>query len=164
MDKEDSFFHFSLSPAIFIYTGKNSYKCLSYDFSITDAMYKHFWQMVLHLSCGGFCLIRLNFVNVKISQFGNNLPHLCKILYWNYIVATGSPPHRPIACPANVHWNDGGLDRDLYIQINEVTVLAMDGRKRWLDIQKLVFAYCFFDTISKIFYTQRKSSVEIVGI
>ncbi|KAK8466782.1 hypothetical protein PHAVU_008G148206 [Phaseolus vulgaris] len=50
---------------------------------------------------------------------------------------TGSPPHRPIACPANVHWNDGGLDRDLYIQINEVTVLAMDGRKRWLDIQKL---------------------------
>ncbi|XP_022633244.1 GPI inositol-deacylase isoform X1 [Vigna radiata var. radiata] len=50
---------------------------------------------------------------------------------------TGSPLHRLIACPANVHWNDGGLDRDLYIQINEVTVLAMDGRRRWLDIQKL---------------------------
>ncbi|KAK7338423.1 hypothetical protein VNO77_19032 [Canavalia gladiata] len=51
--------------------------------------------------------------------------------------ATGSQVHRPIACPSNIHWNDGGLDRDLYIQINEVTVLAMDGRRRWLDIQKL---------------------------
>lgn len=50
---------------------------------------------------------------------------------------TGSLVHRPVACPANIHWNDGGLDRDLYIQINEVTVLAMDGRRRWLDIQKL---------------------------
>jgi len=119
--------------------------------------------MILHsignsilLLCGGFCFIRLNFVNVNICQFGNNLPHLCKILYSNYILATGSPPHRPIACPANVHWNDGGLDRDLYIQINEVTVLAMDGRRRWLDIQKLVFVYCFFDTISKIFNIQKE--------
>ncbi|KAL5172050.1 GPI inositol-deacylase [Glycine soja] len=50
---------------------------------------------------------------------------------------TGSLVHRPVACPANIHWNDGGLDRDLYIQINELTVLAMDGRRRWLDIQKL---------------------------
>ncbi|RZB46977.1 GPI inositol-deacylase [Glycine soja] len=51
---------------------------------------------------------------------------------------TGSLVHRPVACPANIHWNDGGLDRDLYIQINELTVLAMDGRRRWLDIQKLI--------------------------
>jgi hypothetical protein len=46
---------------------------------------------------------------------------------------------RSVTCPHNIHWNDGGLDRDLYIPINEVTVLAMDGRRRWLDIQKLVF-------------------------
>ncbi|XP_057437443.1 uncharacterized protein LOC130729647 isoform X2 [Lotus japonicus] len=50
---------------------------------------------------------------------------------------TGYRGHKSVACPPNVHWNDGGLDRDLYIQINEVTVLAMDGRRRWLDIQKL---------------------------
>ncbi|KAK7395706.1 hypothetical protein VNO78_16273 [Psophocarpus tetragonolobus] len=50
---------------------------------------------------------------------------------------TGPVLHRPVACPANIHWNEGGLDRDLYIQKNEVTVLAMDGRRRWLDIQKL---------------------------
>lgn len=43
-------------------------------------------------------------------------------------------------CPGNVHWNDDGLERDLYIQTTTVTVLAMDGRRRWLDIQKLVSA------------------------
>ncbi|KAM1357680.1 hypothetical protein ACFX1Q_044741 [Malus domestica] len=41
------------------------------------------------------------------------------------------------ACPSNVHWSDDGLERDLYIQTTTVTVLAMDGRRRWLDIQKL---------------------------
>ncbi|QHN87289.1 hypothetical protein HN51_041524 [Arachis hypogaea] len=51
--------------------------------------------------------------------------------------ATGSPVHRSVSCPANIHWNEEGLDRDLYIQTNVVTVLAMDGRRRWLDIQKL---------------------------
>ncbi|XP_050913239.1 GPI inositol-deacylase isoform X1 [Lathyrus oleraceus] len=51
--------------------------------------------------------------------------------------ASGSQMPRSVTCPHNIHWNDGGLDRDLYIQINEVTVLAMDGRRRWLDIQKL---------------------------
>ncbi|KAM5581857.1 hypothetical protein ABKV19_010881 [Rosa sericea] len=43
----------------------------------------------------------------------------------------------PAACPSNVHWSDDGLERDLYIQTTTVTVLAMDGRRRWLDIQKL---------------------------
>ncbi|KAL6135863.1 hypothetical protein ACLB2K_068088 [Fragaria x ananassa] len=41
------------------------------------------------------------------------------------------------ACPNNVHWSDDGLERDLYIQTTTVTVLAMDGRRRWLDIRKL---------------------------
>ncbi|BBH00492.1 hydrolase, partial [Prunus dulcis] len=41
------------------------------------------------------------------------------------------------ACPRNVHWSEDGLERDLYIQTTTVTVLAMDGRRRWLDIQKL---------------------------
>ncbi|XP_042497704.1 uncharacterized protein LOC122076467 isoform X1 [Macadamia integrifolia] len=40
-------------------------------------------------------------------------------------------------CPRSVHWSDDGLERDLYIQTTTVTVLAMDGRRRWLDIQKL---------------------------
>ncbi|KAG8384921.1 hypothetical protein BUALT_Bualt04G0168400 [Buddleja alternifolia] len=40
-------------------------------------------------------------------------------------------------CPINSQWSEDGLERDLYIQTNTVTVLAMDGRRRWLDIQKL---------------------------
>ncbi|XP_062151547.1 GPI inositol-deacylase isoform X7 [Alnus glutinosa] len=47
------------------------------------------------------------------------------------------PKHVPAACPSNVHWSDDGLERDLYIETTTVTVLAMDGRRRWLDIQKL---------------------------
>lgn len=46
-------------------------------------------------------------------------------------------PHT-FSCPSNVHWNDDGLEKDLYIQTTTVTVLAMDGRRRWLDIHKLV--------------------------
>ncbi|XP_057772880.1 uncharacterized protein LOC130992319 isoform X3 [Salvia miltiorrhiza] len=40
-------------------------------------------------------------------------------------------------CPSSSQWSDDGLERDLYIQTSTVTVLAMDGRRRWLDIQKL---------------------------
>ncbi|KAL8137355.1 hypothetical protein V2J09_003356 [Rumex salicifolius] len=40
-------------------------------------------------------------------------------------------------CPKNVQWGDDGLEKDLYIKTKTVTVLAMDGRRRWLDIQKL---------------------------
>lgn len=40
-------------------------------------------------------------------------------------------------CPPSVHWNYDGLEKDLYIQSTSVTVLAMDGRRRWLDIKRL---------------------------
>ncbi|PON44025.1 GPI inositol-deacylase PGAP1-like [Parasponia andersonii] len=49
----------------------------------------------------------------------------------------GSIVHASTACPSNFHWGDDGLERDLYIQTTTVPVLAMDGRRRWLDIQKL---------------------------
>ncbi|XP_030447515.2 GPI inositol-deacylase isoform X1 [Syzygium oleosum] len=49
----------------------------------------------------------------------------------------GSQVHMLPECPANVQWSNDGLERDLYIQTKTVTVLAMDGRRRWLDIQKL---------------------------
>ncbi|KAF9607813.1 hypothetical protein IFM89_001534 [Coptis chinensis] len=51
--------------------------------------------------------------------------------------ATGTYTHNFSPCPQSVHWNDDGLERDLYIQGPTVTVLAMDGRRRWLDILKL---------------------------
>ncbi|KAF8028921.1 hypothetical protein BT93_E1560 [Corymbia citriodora subsp. variegata] len=49
----------------------------------------------------------------------------------------GSQVHMLPECPANVQWSNDGLEKDLYIQTETVTVLAMDGRRRWLDIQKL---------------------------
>lgn len=51
--------------------------------------------------------------------------------------AAGSQVHSFASCPRSVHWSDEILERDLYIQGSTVTVLAMDGRRRWLDIQKL---------------------------
>ncbi|XP_054801795.1 uncharacterized protein LOC129305762 isoform X2 [Prosopis cineraria] len=51
--------------------------------------------------------------------------------------STGSHVHGSATCPPNIQWSDDSLERDLYIQTNVVTVLAMDGRRRWLDIQKL---------------------------
>lgn len=51
--------------------------------------------------------------------------------------ASGSLVHAPTACPRNVYWGADGFERDIYIQTTTVTVLAMDGRRRWLDIQKL---------------------------
>lgn len=51
---------------------------------------------------------------------------------------SGSQAHSSASCPSTVQWSAEGLDKDLYIQTTTVTVLAMDGRRRWLDIQKLV--------------------------
>jgi hypothetical protein len=41
-------------------------------------------------------------------------------------------------CPPSVQWTSDGLEKDLHIPSNLVTILAMDGRRRWLDIKKLV--------------------------
>ncbi|XP_010528191.1 PREDICTED: GPI inositol-deacylase [Tarenaya hassleriana] len=50
------------------------------------------------------------------------------------LASKGSVAHKP-SCPMD--WRDDALDRDLYIQTNTVTILAMDGRRRWLDIESL---------------------------
>ncbi|XP_014758561.1 uncharacterized protein LOC100832898 isoform X4 [Brachypodium distachyon] len=52
-------------------------------------------------------------------------------------VANELQRNNSISCPASVQWTSDGLEKDLHIQSNLVTVLAMDGRRRWLDIQKL---------------------------
>jgi len=53
-------------------------------------------------------------------------------------MSAGSHVHPLSACPERLQWRDESLERDLYVQMPTVTVLAMDGRRRWLDIQKLV--------------------------
>ncbi|XP_040383372.1 uncharacterized protein LOC102716063 isoform X2 [Oryza brachyantha] len=42
-----------------------------------------------------------------------------------------------LSCPPSVDWTSDGLEKDLHIQSNSVTVLAMDGKRRWLDIKTL---------------------------
>ncbi|XP_065877480.1 GPI inositol-deacylase isoform X2 [Euphorbia lathyris] len=48
----------------------------------------------------------------------------------------GSQVYALSGCPSNINWNNDALERDLYIQTTSMTVLAMDGRRRWMDIQK----------------------------
>ncbi|GER29533.1 GPI inositol-deacylase PGAP1-like protein [Striga asiatica] len=55
----------------------------------------------------------------------------------NRIVNAGLQVPYISGCPRDCQWNDDGLERDLYIQTSSVTVLAMDGRRRWMDIHKL---------------------------
>ncbi|KAJ3693196.1 hypothetical protein LUZ60_008676 [Juncus effusus] len=50
---------------------------------------------------------------------------------------TGSEKEDLFSCPESVKWVQDGLERDLHIKSNIITVLAMDGRRRWLDISKL---------------------------
>lgn len=50
---------------------------------------------------------------------------------------TESQIQNSFSCPPSVHWSVDGLEKDLYIQSTSVTILAMDGRRRWLDIKKL---------------------------
>ncbi|TVU11060.1 hypothetical protein EJB05_44622 [Eragrostis curvula] len=64
------------------------------------------------------------------------------------LLASDNPDARELqqkdlpSCPPSVQWASDGLEKDLYIQSNSVTVLAMDGRRRWLDIKKLMKDIC----------------------
>ncbi|KAM7278469.1 hypothetical protein ACFE04_005603 [Oxalis oulophora] len=40
-------------------------------------------------------------------------------------------------CPSNISWNYSNHEKDLHIKTSTITVLAMDGKRRWLDIDKL---------------------------
>lgn len=46
----------------------------------------------------------------------------------------------PFECPSNVPWLKELPRTDLYIESNIMTVLAMDGRRRVLNIEKFVRA------------------------
>lgn len=50
----------------------------------------------------------------------------------------GSKSKRFTPCPSKIRWSVEGLEKDLYIKTPTVTILAMDGRRRWLDIKELV--------------------------
>ncbi|CAM6094752.1 unnamed protein product [Calypogeia fissa] len=41
-------------------------------------------------------------------------------------------------CPTSTHWIGESKEKDLYIDSPTMTVLAMDGKRRWLDIKRMV--------------------------
>lgn len=50
------------------------------------------------------------------------------------------PNQSPFACPSSVPWLKELPRTDLYIKSNIMTVLAMDGRRRVMNIEKFVRA------------------------
>lgn len=50
------------------------------------------------------------------------------------------PNRGPFSCPSRVYWLKEIPQTDLYIKSSIVTVLAMDGRRRVMDIEKHVSA------------------------
>ncbi|GFP84961.1 GPI inositol-deacylase [Phtheirospermum japonicum] len=75
-----------------------------------------------------------NFFSSRQLQQQQNSAHQSN---QNGIVNAGLQVPDISGCPSNSQWSEDGLERDLYIQTSSVTVLAMDGRRRWMDIQKL---------------------------
>ncbi|XP_020554742.1 GPI inositol-deacylase A isoform X2 [Sesamum indicum] len=75
-----------------------------------------------------------NFISSRKLQLPQNSDHFPD---QKGKVDSGLQVPRLSGCPSDSQWSEDGLERDLYIQTNTVTVLAMDGRRRWLDIQKL---------------------------
>ncbi|KAL3624307.1 hypothetical protein CASFOL_033123 [Castilleja foliolosa] len=75
-----------------------------------------------------------NFFSSRQLQQQQKFAHLSN---QNGIVNAGLQVPDISGCPSNSQWSEDGLERDLYIQTSSVTVLAMDGRRRWMDIQKL---------------------------
>ncbi|CAH9092271.1 unnamed protein product [Cuscuta epithymum] len=74
-----------------------------------------------------------NFDRIQHRQLPYQLFHVSSS---NQKLSSG-PEGSNFTCPRSTHWIDDGLERDLYIKTTTVTILAMDGRRRWLDIQKL---------------------------
>lgn len=50
------------------------------------------------------------------------------------------PKQGPFACPSRVPWEKEVPQNDFYSKSNIMTVLGMDGRRRVMDIKKLVRA------------------------
>lgn len=55
------------------------------------------------------------------------------------------PSQSPFACPSSVPWLKEIPQTDLYIKSNIMTVLAMDGRRRVMNIEKFVRAQASCD-------------------
>ncbi|KAL0692593.1 hypothetical protein Bca4012_059773 [Brassica carinata] len=69
-----------------------------------------------------------------LSQSFNGIPPM-KVSHELPMLPSKGSESQTSTC--GLDWRDDALDRDLYIQTSTVTILAMDGRRRWLDIELL---------------------------
>lgn len=75
----------------------------------------------------------------------------------------GSENKNFTACPSKIHWSVEGLEHDLYIKTPTVTILAMDGRRRWLDIKELVTHYfAYFNYCSLCSYVIERNRIDVI--
>lgn len=51
---------------------------------------------------------------------------------------SSSLQHSDFSCPKSIQWVVESQAKDLYIESPIITVLAMDGKRRWLNITKMV--------------------------
>jgi hypothetical protein len=75
---------------------------------------------------------------LSFAQLNTDYHSCCLLFLYNTIFSVELQQNDSRFCPPSVPWTSDGLEKDLHIQSNLVTVLAMDGRRRWLDIKKLV--------------------------
>jgi len=95
-------------------------------------------------------------LGVFVSNFRSALPQALNLLPYNKkhsekFESQGQVSDRlvieaanvsPFACPLSTHWEIDVAD-DIHVQSPIMNVLTMDGKRRWLDIEKLVCThYC----------------------
>ncbi|KAJ0111675.1 hypothetical protein Patl1_02935 [Pistacia atlantica] len=118
----------------------------THGFMITSMGMKNVWLSMEHqaiLWCNQL-VVQVSHTLLSLIDSRTGQPFLDtrkRLAIFSRMLRSATPENSQVrtfsSCPSSVHWSDDGLERDLYIQTTTVTVLAMDGRRRWLDIQKL---------------------------
>ncbi|KAI5083289.1 hypothetical protein GOP47_0003032 [Adiantum capillus-veneris] len=67
----------------------------------------------------------------------NELSEMNQLAHKPATVSVTEEDFSPHSCSKSIKWSDESHEKDLFIETYTVTILAMDGRRRWLDIKKL---------------------------
>ncbi|KAH7282837.1 hypothetical protein KP509_35G049700 [Ceratopteris richardii] len=67
----------------------------------------------------------------------SQIPEISQLARKPAVVSPNEDGYSTYSCSNSIKWPDESHEKDLFIETYAVTILAMDGRRRWLDIQKL---------------------------
>lgn len=84
---------------------------------------------------------------VFVSNLRSALPQALNLLPYNkkhteeleVSSRLGNQATTTYSCPANTHW-EIDVSEDIHVQSPIMNVLSMDGKRRWLDIEELVYS------------------------